>query len=274
MEILVTIEKELIFEIPECPNNNEVKINKNFRLLCICNYNSISKMSPAFLNRFDIITLEDQLKPSYFKNPKNDIIELIDTLMKQHSYNYHSNLRQNEKDQKLNEKIIKYSKFLKIKGTKINTEEKKNDYKYIKDEILNNLIFNKISNEIMKGDLSMYKLSLFCRAVYIFTQELDPNKELNRKQLVNYAYSLIISSKIEDDQNIEDFICQKFLNYEPETSNDNKFFFKKSPKLRSFIAKLLASSMINLHICVVGPTGIRKTSCTREFSRIRKNPWI
>ena len=46
----MTIEKELIFEIPECPNNNEVKINKNFRLLCICNYNSISKMSLAFFS--------------------------------------------------------------------------------------------------------------------------------------------------------------------------------------------------------------------------------
>ena len=134
----------------------------------------------------------------------------------------------------------------------------------------NNFIFYKISNKIMEGNLSMYKLSLFCHAVYNFTQQLDPNKEINREKLVNYAY--IISTKIEDDKNIEDFICKKFLNYEPETSNDNKFFFKKSPKLRSFIAKLLASSMINLHICVVGPTGIRKTSCTREFSRIRKNP--
>ena len=56
-------------------------------------------------NRFDIIILEDQLKSFYFKNPKNDIIELINTYIKQYSYNYHSNLRQNEKNQILNEKI-------------------------------------------------------------------------------------------------------------------------------------------------------------------------
>ena len=49
--------------------------------------------------------MEDQLKSFYFKNPKNDIIELINTYIKQYSYNYHSNLRQNEKNQILNEKI-------------------------------------------------------------------------------------------------------------------------------------------------------------------------
>ena len=78
------IEKDLIFEIPESPQKNEVKINKNFRLLCICNYNNISKMSPAFLNRFDIITLEDQIKPILKEaNSKKYYLQLIDTLMKQ-----------------------------------------------------------------------------------------------------------------------------------------------------------------------------------------------
>ena len=67
----LNVESDLIFEIPECPEKKEVKINKNFRLICICNYNSISKMSPAFLNRFDIITLEDQLKP-LFKLENNE----------------------------------------------------------------------------------------------------------------------------------------------------------------------------------------------------------
>jgi MoxR-like ATPase len=87
------IDKDLIFEIPECPLKKEVKINKNFRLLCICNYNSISKMSPAFLNSFGIITLRDQLKSLFNKENKNKYLELIDTLMKQHCFNYHSNIK-------------------------------------------------------------------------------------------------------------------------------------------------------------------------------------
>ena len=56
----------------------------------------------------------------------------------------------------------------------------------------------------------------------------------------------------------------------PDSSIDNKYFFQDSPKLKSFMAKLLALSMINLHVCVVGRTGVGKTSCAREFSRIRK----
>jgi len=36
------------------------------------------------------------------------------------------------------------------------------------------------------------------------------------------------------------------------------------------MSKLFAASMVNLHICLIGKTGIGKTSCAREFSRIRK----
>ena len=239
------IEKERIFEIPECPNRKEVKINKNFRLIGICNYDNISKMSPSFLNRFDIITLEDQIKFLYFKTRSESYyLELIDKLMKQHSFNYNINKQKNEK---------KYGDFL-----------------YKKNNDLNKLILKKVYGNIQKGDLSMYKLSLFCRAVYIFIQELFTNKEIKLEQLINYAYQLTISPNIEDDPIIEEIIYKKYLNYEPEDSSDNKFFFKDSLKLRSLMAKLMAASLINMHICLIGKTGVGKTSCAREFSRFRK----
>ena len=86
------IEKERIFEIPECPHRRQVNINKNFRLICVCNYNNLSKMTPSFLNRFDIITLEDQIKSLYFKSRSElHYLDLIEKLMKQHSYNYELN---------------------------------------------------------------------------------------------------------------------------------------------------------------------------------------
>ena len=241
------IEKERIFEIPECPNRKEVKINKNFRLICICNYNNISKMTPSFLNRFDIITLEDQIKSLNFK-ARSDLcyLDLIDKLMKQHSFNYNLNKQKGEK------------------------ENKNHDFIYKKNYEVNKLILKKINGNIQNGELSIYKLSLFCRAVYIFIQELDPNKEIKVDQLINYAYQLTISLNIEDDPLIEDLIYNKYLNYETEDSNDNKYFFKDSPKLKSFMSKLFAASMVNLHICLIGKTGIGKTSCAREFSRIRK----
>ena len=81
---------------------------------------------------------------------------------------------------------------------------------------------------------------------------------------------MAISPSFEDDNIIEEFIYNKYLIYESEKSTDNKYFFKDSQKLRSFMAKLYAASMINMHICIIGKTGIGKTSCAREFSRIRK----
>ena len=54
-------------EVPENPNpdkNEEVgiKINKSYRLVCTADIERLNKLSPAFINRFDVIVLEDQLK--------------------------------------------------------------------------------------------------------------------------------------------------------------------------------------------------------------------
>jgi midasin (ATPase involved in ribosome maturation) len=50
-------EKDLYFEVPENPNKKEqkVKINKTFRVIATCDENRLDKMSPAFINRFNII---------------------------------------------------------------------------------------------------------------------------------------------------------------------------------------------------------------------------
>ena len=198
-------------------------------------------MSPAFLKRFDIITLEDQLKPYCdLQNSEKDLLELIDILMKQHSFNYHSNIKKNKEDVLINEKLNKYSKFLKV-NLKINNEEKKLDFKYTTNRKLNIIIFKKVSNLIKKGELSIYKLSLFCRAVYIFTQELDPKNELGFENLVNYAFLLTISLNIEDDNLVEDYIYKKFfLNYKPEISIDNKFFFSRISKTSFIYGKIIS----------------------------------
>ena len=239
------IEKERIFEIPECPHRQQVEIDKNFRLICVCNYDNLSKMTPSFLNRFDIITLEDQIKSLYFKSRSElHYFDLIGKLLKQHSFNY-----------------------------QLNGEEKTNkkfDFSDNKNNDLIKLIYKKILTNIQKGDLSIYKLSLFCRAINIFKQEFSSTNDIKIEQLINYAYQLTISPTFEDDIIIEDFIYKKYLNYDLEKSIDDKYFFKDSQKLRSFMAKLFAASMINLHICLIGKTGIGKTSCAREFSRIRK----
>ena len=167
-------EKDLIFEIPECPQRKEVKINNKFRLLCICNNNSISKMSPAFLNSFDIITFEDQLKSLFNKENKNKFLELIDTLMKQHCFNYHSNIKKIKKIKK-KEKIDKFRRFINLDELDLKVEEEKSNITYDKNRTLNELIFIKI-NKLNPSDLSMYKLSLFCRAVFKLCKNLSQKR--------------------------------------------------------------------------------------------------
>ena len=55
-------ESEQYFDLPENTQNSKVPIHKNFRLICTCNIKKIKDMSPAFVNRFDVIVLEDQLE--------------------------------------------------------------------------------------------------------------------------------------------------------------------------------------------------------------------
>ena len=51
--------KEKKFYVFEKPKKKNVLINEKFRLICVCD--DLNKMSPAFINRFDIIYFEDQL---------------------------------------------------------------------------------------------------------------------------------------------------------------------------------------------------------------------
>ena len=51
-----------LFDVPENPKEPQVLIHPNFRLLCTAKINKINQMSPAFVNRFDIIVLEDQIE--------------------------------------------------------------------------------------------------------------------------------------------------------------------------------------------------------------------
>ena len=118
-----------------------------------------------------------------------------------------------------------------------NFNKQNSDFIYKRNPELNKLILRKIYSNIHKGDISIYQLSIFCRAVYIFIQVLAPNKEILSEKLVNYAYNLTISSNIEDDQTIEDIINKKYLDCKTDSSVDNKYFFQDSQKLKSFMAK-------------------------------------
>jgi MoxR-like ATPase len=63
------------FDIPENPDKSSIDIHKDFRIIGVCDSQNITNMSPAFLNRFDIIILENQLT----NLNENELKEIIKT---------------------------------------------------------------------------------------------------------------------------------------------------------------------------------------------------
>ena len=58
------------------------------------------------------------------------------------------------------------------------------------------------------------------------------------------------------------------LKKEPDSDDDPKYFYENSKLLRNYIAILYACKIVNIHLCVYGPSGAGKTSGTRAFGRI------
>ena len=71
------IEEDYKFDLSENAENPVIPINKNFLFVSTCNTDKLKELSPAFLNRFMVINLSDQLE--IMKN--NDILELIKIIL-------------------------------------------------------------------------------------------------------------------------------------------------------------------------------------------------
>ena len=55
-------DKENIFEVPEESSDSKIEIEKHFRIICTTTFSKLNQISPSFVNRFEVIALEDQLK--------------------------------------------------------------------------------------------------------------------------------------------------------------------------------------------------------------------
>ena len=51
-------------------------------------------------------------------------------------------------------------------------------------------------------------------------------------------------------------------------SNDERFYFHNSPNLRDLMIHLYVCSECRIPVCLVGATGLGKTSMARAFSEI------
>ena len=49
--------KETKFEVPEKSSKPKIDINRDFRIICISQYEKINQISPDFVNRLEVIVL-------------------------------------------------------------------------------------------------------------------------------------------------------------------------------------------------------------------------
>jgi len=135
------------------------------------------------------------------------------------------------------------------------------------DKEIINLIFEKYK----KYNYSMSKLSKFAKSVYRLYLECE--KSIDKRELIDYTESLLFGGK-DVFYEIPLIIKNKADNLfglNKQTSSDEKFYFKNSKSLKTLMIHLYACSICRIPVCLVGSTGLGKTSMARAFSEYVRN---
>ena len=266
------------FDIPENSSNPRVPIKESFRILATANIEKIAQMSPAFLNRFDIIVLENQIDENIAENSFKDLLSIIlDKYCKDLSLKVKT---QDSNDQETTDDLLNDSDFEfsddsddetndtnnnnNDNNSKDNSAENNNENKSFEySQNIIPMIYNKLKNE-----KNISRISKVCNAIVKLCYAFQDNKQITDKDVVDFAFLLLQNNKeFEIPKEIEKELLQKFQEITENT--DDPFFYKDSPSLCSFLAKLEAYSIIEQPVCVSGPTGAGKTSAARAFARMR-----
>ena len=289
-------ENEEYFDLPENIEELKIPIHKNFRMICTCNVNNIKDMSPSFVNRFDVIVLENQIE----KLNDAQFSELISNL-----FISFERIPEKIKKQNLKETKINLTSCSDEKDTFEDNEEKKEEninkediikrqkeFLHNEKDLINNIIDkikllpeNKIDENKSKNYSYLRTISSISRFCYGVMKLRKLFKQIKYKQaniidddIINTVFEILFrddNKKIEISENIKNILLKELIEENKKKMSGiykNKYeayFFENSESLKNFVLIVYISSLINLYLYVISPTGTGKTTAVRAIAEIR-----
>ena len=180
--------------ITENPLKNLIEIDKNFRIIGICDIEGINRMSPTFLNRFIIIFLENLLK----KLPKEDLSYLLKIIF---------NRKEEEERAEIDQELDDF--FGDLEENEEISEEINGDQILI-NEININYLTNKIICDI-NTSLTLSDITRLCYSIKKISN-MKEFRKIPKKHLIDFIYDLLFSEKeVKINANIK-YILLELLN--------------------------------------------------------------